>query len=126
MVPFSFLWKNITNEWLVSKLACLLFAISALIILAVTVAALTVAPESELTPASRSTWAALGVFGAVGIFFLWGGMWKFWSSCDSSSRWKRRLSFAVLLIGLWYGAIVYFFVVHLPTAIRSDFGRRTV
>jgi uncharacterized BrkB/YihY/UPF0761 family membrane protein len=56
---------------------------------------------------------------AVSAFFLWGGMWKYWIVCDSSSQLSRRVWFVVLIIGLWYGAVLYYLFVYLPDVQKS-------
>lgn len=126
MIPFSFFWKRVTDEWLVSKSACTLFGLAAVIILAITAIAFAGLPEGEVTPAGNLGFGILGVLGAVGIFFLWGGMWKFWSHLDSSARWVRRVAFAILVVGVWYGAILYFLLVYLPSVCKDGFGRGRV
>jgi hypothetical protein len=59
-----------------------------------------------------------GVLGAVGVFFLWGGMWRYWIGCDSSFVFARRVWFLALSVGLWYGAILYYVLVYLPQTRR--------
>jgi putative flippase GtrA len=121
MAPFLVFWENVTDEWLVSRTACALFGGAAFLGVALTTLLVTVPPDGEPTLALRVAWGALGVSGTMGLFFLWSGMWVFWKKCDSSSRWVRRLSFAILVVGLCYGAVVYFLLVFLPFAVRTDF-----
>jgi hypothetical protein len=63
-------------------------------------------------------WGTAGVFTAVSVFYLWGGMWKYWIRLDLSSRAARRTWFLVLLIGVWYGGVLYYSFVYIP-AIRK-------
>lgn len=124
MVPFLFLWENVTDEWLVSRTACAFFGGAAFLGVALTTLLVAVPPHGEPTLALRVAWGALGVLGTLGLFFLWSRMWIFWKKYDSSSRWVRRLFFAILLVGLCYGAVLYFLLVFLPFAVRNDFGKK--
>ncbi|SRR6266568_1988453 len=122
----SLFWRRITDEWLVSKAARVLFGFAAFVSLLLTFAGVFDMPQGELTFFVRLFFGILGVLGTLGAFFLWGGMWRYWMNIDSSSGWLRRVWFAVLLFGVWYGAILYFLVVYLPATVSGSFGRRSV
>jgi len=62
----------------------------------------------------NAAWGVLGVAGAIGTFFIWGGMWAYWTRCDSSRRTVKRIWFMVLLLGFWYGAVLYYLFKYLP------------
>jgi hypothetical protein len=47
-------------------------------------------------------------------------MWHYWGECDSSSPAARRAWFFVLIFGLWYGAVLYYLFVYLPSTLRLD------
>jgi hypothetical protein len=108
-------WKP-SEEWLCGGSARLLFGAAAILIIAVTAALLWVVPALPENPGvlARFGMGILGVGGGLSIFFLWGGMRDYWTRCDSSSQWLRRLSFLLLLVGFCYGAIIYYLCVYLP------------
>jgi hypothetical protein len=59
-----------------------------------------------------------GGVAAAGTLFIWFGMWRYWARVDSHSKWLKRLSFFVLLIGFWWGSCLYFFCGYLPEVLR--------
>lgn len=74
--------------------------------------------EIDLTRLSRVQLEALnwsGAAAAFGIFSLWAGMWLFWVKCDPSSKRARRIWFFILLIGMFGGALAYYFIVYVPS-----------
>jgi hypothetical protein len=115
MFPGSFIWRRISHEWLVSKAASAWFAISSAMIAVMTIVLFSNVQIRDISFVSRFSWGIAGVLTAVSIFFLWGGMWRYWITSDSSGRIGRRLWFVVLLAGIWYGAIIYYILVFLPT-----------
>jgi hypothetical protein len=118
MFPGSFIWNRISEEWLVSKRASALFALSSASIAICTMLGLYFPPQDPVSLFANILWGILGVATGLSILFLWGGMWSYWIRCDSSSKWTRRFWFLVLLAGFWYGAIVYFAFVYLPSRTR--------
>jgi hypothetical protein len=123
----SVFWKRIGDEWLKSRTACMLFAIASalIIVLSLAIAMLGIPSETEVSPISRFAWGLGGCLGPVSVFFLWSGMWKYWKDCDPSSRFVRRGAFLLLLVGVWYGAILYFLLIYLPNVTkRGGFGRK--
>jgi len=118
--PGSFIWRRISDEWLVSKAASVCFAVASLIITAITVVSFPDTPIQDIGVISRTLWGIFGALAAVSIFFLWGGMWRYWIDCDPTSRMSRRVWFAILIVGLWYGAILYYVCVFLPTTRKKD------
>jgi hypothetical protein len=59
-----------------------------------------------------------GASAAFGAFSLWAGMWIFWITCDDAPKKLRALWFFVLLIGLFYGAVLYYLLAYLPLVRR--------
>jgi len=114
MYPGSFIWRRITDEWLVSRAASASFAISTFLIIGTTFVFLDGKEPQQAGSIGNLLWGVGGVSAAVSVFFLWGGMWRHWISSDSSSLTTRRVWFFVLLVGLWYGAIIYYLFVYLP------------
>lgn len=116
---FKSLWDRIPDNWLVNRAATIVFAASALL-------AVTVFPAVShidysyvgAHPLANALVGLYGVLGALSLFCIWSGMWRYWVRCDRSGPGARRLWFCVLLIGLWYGAAVYFVAVYLPQVLR--------
>jgi hypothetical protein len=50
--------------------------------------------------------------GVIGQLTLWLGMWRYWVRLDNSDQGTKKIWFVVLLFGLWFGAIVYFFAIY--------------
>lgn len=106
----------VTDEWLSTSTAVKLFFLSALCVIALTL-------EYNFDTSKASSWQlylwdALGVVEAIGILFLWLGMWRYWARIDDSNRSGKRLWFAVLLIGFWWGSVLYYFLAYLPQTAR--------
>jgi hypothetical protein len=102
------------DEWLVSKQAVKLFLISMIFVVGMTAIFF-----GQFDGAKLPTWEQipLGVEGALGslsAFFLWFGMWKYWMRLDSSDRFLKGTSFLLLLFGIWFGAVPYYFFVYRP------------
>lgn len=119
MYPGSFIWRRIGDTWLVSKSAAAAFAVSAVVILGMTVAIVTTEPQS-VGLVVQFFLGIGGVLAAISVFFLWGGMWHYWGKCDPSSLAARRAWFFALVFGLWYGAVLYYLIVYLPKVLRMD------
>jgi hypothetical protein len=114
-VPSSLL----RDDWLISRLSMKLFFLSALLVIAMTPIFIGV-DTTKMTFLQRLPWGILGVVGPVGLFFLWLGMWRYWVRLDDSGRWVKQVWFVVLLIGFWWGSVLYFFLVYLPRMIRRE------
>lgn len=132
MIPGSYLFRRVSDEWLVSRQASILFAISSILVVA-TIPLFAVAPRIP----SHSSFANLflgmcGCFCSVSVYFLWGGMWHYWARLDCSARTVRRAWFVVLLFGICYGAALYYLLrysrgepcprmegTEAPTALRA-------
>ncbi len=73
---------------------------------------------SKASHLQHHLWDVLGALEAIGILFLWLGMWRYWTRVDDSNRSAKRLWFIVLLIGFWWGSALYYFLAYLPQTIR--------
>lgn len=113
MIPFSFIFRRVSDEWLVSRTASILFSVSCVSLLVVTPIWFGSAKIPDTTLWGNILLGILGVAGAFGLFFLWGGMWHYWLRVDASTQGVKRLWFFVLLIGLWYGSVLYFLLKYL-------------
>ena len=112
-------WNRMSAEWLSSRGAAVLFSCSTLLVIAlIPVSPLGIVNVGQLSGLSRLAWDILAVVGTMGLFFLWFGMWKFWSHVDNSTRTAKRAWFVVLLLGFWYGSCLYCWFVYLPFVAR--------
>ena len=76
---------------------------------------------SNFTPAGAVAQILVGAGGvlfAFSAFFVWGGMWRYWSINGTNSAAARRVWFCLLLFGVWYGAILYYSLVYLQGRSR--------
>jgi hypothetical protein len=110
VIPGFALLKRVSNEWLIGRVASILFGLSGFLTLAVTLLWIGVLRVSD-----TNLWedVLLGIFGAGGVlgaFFIWAGMWQYWVRIDESSASIKRIWFIVLLFGIWYGGIIYYLV----------------
>jgi hypothetical protein len=112
------------DDRLVSRSYTILFFVCSLLVIAMIPIFRGTVNTSQLSFWGRLHWSFLGVFGTLGMFFLWIGMWFFWANLDHSNVWIKRAWFLVLLFGFWYGSILYYFVGYLPQALRSQAVRR--
>jgi signal transduction histidine kinase len=94
-----------------------LFFLSALLVIAMTFIFSGV-DTNKMTFWQRLPWGILGILIPFGMLFLWLGMWRYWVRIDRSSRWLKRIWFVVLLIGFWWGSVLYYFLAYLPQMIR--------
>ena len=119
--PGSFIWNRIRQGWLLTRTAALAFAGFAVVVIAMSYFIFFVQMDREKAGLfSQIVLGSAGVLGSFGFFFLWGGMWKFWMDHDSHSRPIRRIWFAILLLGVCYGAILYYLFVYLgQTQLRA-------
>jgi hypothetical protein len=114
MFPGSFIWKWISEDWLLSRAASVMFALAAGIILGMNCVWFGYIHVSETGAIQNVFLGVAGSLCALSIFFLWGGMWSYWLRCDTSRRIVRRVTFVLLVVGIWYGAIFYYLVIYLP------------
>jgi hypothetical protein len=112
------IWNRLGNEWLVTKTACALFGASAVLVVVLT-AGLSLLQGDMPGLLPNIFWGTIGVLGTAGAFFLWTGMWRYWMRIDSSRRAMRRIWFVLLVVGIWFGAILYYLLVYLPAVRRN-------
>lgn len=114
--PRSFIWTRLGDAWFFTTRAIAMFALCCVLTLAITIVVWTNV-ASTLDGISIET-VSIGFLAFSGVFaawFLWGGMLRYWIQHDPSPKWVRRVWFPILLLGLCYGAILYYAVVYLPT-----------
>jgi hypothetical protein len=111
--PFGF-FEWFKDGWLVSRQALKLFRLSTVFVLAtIPIFVMHWAPEHP-TLWQNLLGGTAGVLGPISIFFLWFGMWRYWFRLDNSPSQMKRTSFILLLIGVWYGAVLYCYFVYGP------------
>lgn len=113
------LWRHLSDSFLASKTAAMLFLLSSLLTWALTPVFLGDVNTNNPAPLQNLLWGTLGVLGAAGMLFLWLGMWRYWSRLDSSPPLKKKLWFAVLLCGFWWGSTLYLWAVYFPQYLRA-------
>jgi hypothetical protein len=101
------------DDWLISRRTTILFFVSAVLVIALT-PVFRGMDTTNLTFWQRLPWGILGIVGPIGLFFLWLGMWRYWVRLDRSSTWMKRIWFLVMLIGFWWGSVLYYFFAYLP------------
>jgi hypothetical protein len=106
------------DDLLSSRVYASLFLMSSILVVGLTFLVQSNVDPSKLSLWIRIPWTALAVFGTLGLFFLWIGMWWYWVRLDASSGLSKRVWFVVLLAGFWYGSILYYFSVYLPQVVR--------
>jgi hypothetical protein len=119
-LPRSFIWKRLGQEWLVSRSASTLFAICSLLTLVVTfILYIGIPSASALSTPSIVLIGVAGFAGPFAMFFLWGGMLRFWMQGEPSSRGVRKFWFLLLILGFCYGAVLYYVFVYLSSSRRG-------
>ena len=115
-------WSWVSDEWLVSKTASRLFGATAALTIVTTPLqiGLVKPPGSPLTSWTNWFFAILGVAGGLSIVFLWTGMWRHWSQCNTSTRAVKRIWFFVMILGLWWGATLYYLVAYLRRVEKTE------
>jgi hypothetical protein len=106
------------DDWLISRRTNMLFLLSAMLVIALT-PVFRGLDTTKMTFWQRLPWGMWGILGPIGLFFLWFGMWQYWVRIDRSSAWSKRTWFFVLLIGFWWGSVLYYFFAYLPHMMRK-------
>jgi uncharacterized SAM-binding protein YcdF (DUF218 family) len=122
-LPGSLIWKRMGDEWLAKETAAVLFAISCVVIVLATAVLWIGLPSMSPLSIPSICVGLLGLACPVAMFFLWGGMLRYWMRGEPASLQARRFWFAILILGLFYGAIVYFGAVYLPTRKNNSHSR---
>jgi len=63
------------------------------------------------------------VLGPLSVFFLWIGMWRYWIRIDNSSRREKIISFILLFVGMFYGAVIYYFFVYRSQVVSGSWAK---
>jgi hypothetical protein len=108
------------DRWLCSRQAATLFAVAACLVLVTTPAFLGWMDTSRMAASTRFGWDALGAAGAVGLFYIWFGMWRYWLKLDTSHPQTKRLWFIILLVGFWWASVLYFLAIYVPQRARRN------
>jgi hypothetical protein len=116
---FSFIWNKLSDEWLGTSRASLLFIACSVFTLALIPVFLGLISGKGGSLLFQACWGSIGVLGAPATIFLWIGMWKYWARVDRSRRLVKRFWFIVLLVGFWYGSVLYCYFVYLPRTLGA-------
>jgi hypothetical protein len=108
-----------SDDWIVSPTANRLFFFSVLFTLGLVPVVLDHVDIENMSFWPRLLLTITSMIGVVAILFLWFGMWRYWMRLDRSTKWLKRASFLLLLIGFWYGSSIYYFFVYLPQVSRG-------
>lgn len=104
-------------RWLSGRTASILFGVASVQTLVVSVFVFYLfSLDSIPIPTSawvNDFWAFLVASGVLCAVFVWKGMLQFWKKCDRSAKPVKRVAYFFLLLGLWYGAIVYYLLIYL-------------
>jgi hypothetical protein len=125
--PIWWLRSWMTDDWLRSKRAERYFIFCIVATLALTLYAYTanyVLSSGDLhgyvywaLEIAVDTLVALGVIGQI---TLWLDMWRYWVRLDNSNPGTKKIWFVVLLLGLWFGGIVYCLAVYRRQLAMSE------
>lgn len=111
--PFSTFFESRGDNWFYTSRARGLFFVSTLFVIGLTpIFWIKSLPQLD-------TWlnVLVGLFGVVAVvavYYLYWGMWHYWGRLDDSSKWIKRFWFVALLIGFWWGSILYCYCLYLP------------
>src|SRR5215469_13928383 len=111
------IWDKFDERWIGTRVAARWFLVATLFVL--TTLPLFIGKPSPSGALGKAYGAVAGIGGAISIFYLWIGMWKYWARLDESGRWSKRFWFAVMLAGFWYGSCLYCWCIYLPQVMRS-------
>jgi hypothetical protein len=118
-----FLWRHISDEWITSKTAACMLGASATLSIALTPVFWGDVRIVNYGLWNRVLWGSVGILTPASIFFNWFGMWRYWARNDTSGTFARRLSFILLIVGVWFGAAIYYAAVYLPQ-VRQNWKRQ--
>lgn len=110
--------RLLEDDWLTSRRTNKFFLLSALCVLGVTIEYFLKIDTSKMSFWRRLPFGLTGIVEPFGLIFIWLGMWRYWVRLDDSNVWIKRGSFLLLLIGFWWGSVVYYFSVYLPQMAR--------
>jgi hypothetical protein len=105
------------DDWFVSRQAAVLFFLGAVCVAFATPVFLGLGGATVYSWMGPARDFAGGLM-AVGTLFLWLGMWRYWVRIDRSRPWMKRIGFFLLLIGFWYGSVIYYALFYIPQFVR--------
>ena len=114
------IWNRFRDEWMQSRQAANLFMVGTAFVVALTVIWFSHLDIESMPFLFRLPLTLVAMFGVVSGFFVWIGMWRYWTRLDCSKKWAKRIWFAVLLLGAWWGACVYCLAVYVPQITRNE------
>lgn len=118
----QFIWERVRDEWLFSHKAQVIFIFSSVVSVVVSTILFVNSDAEPVTFLGKVAFGLSGAVCALTAICICSGMMRFWVKVDQSSTIVHRIWFVAMLIGLWYGAAVYCFLVFLPQAKRRCAG----
>ena len=113
--------KLFTKEWLVRGGGPCVLLLSAIVILVETafvygfrIAHADLARLVAVSVPIRVLYFAVEIVSTFAYLLLYFAMWFYWALVDGSRTSKKKIWFIVLLLGLWYGSCLYYFLVYRP------------
>jgi hypothetical protein len=118
MLGSNWFWNRVSYKWMVSTQAACLFGLASIFICLLTAFWFGALEPNEVSGlAKQIVWGLFGVFGPLSVVVLWTGMRRYQTLReirDVELAGKSKLVHLLLGVGIWYGAMIYYFVVYLP------------
>jgi hypothetical protein len=116
---FQASWRNAIDTFIVSRAAVKLFLVGTLCVIALTSLRFRPWPDlSQMPFPYKLISGILGLIVALGVNFLFFGMWRYWYRFDDSPKAIKFASFALMLGGFFWGSTIYYFIFYLPQIRR--------
>jgi len=111
---FKLFWGHISDEWMVSDQAAIVFGVAATLFSLVTAYLFGIVkiPTSGVGYGIANVIAVLGVFSAP---FLWSGMMKYLEMRERATGNRFKILRLAFIIGFWFTAIPYYLLAYLPS-----------
>ena len=113
-MAFKWFWNRISDEWIVSNPAAVLFGLAAAFTCLLTVFLFSSLPIGDDGIWPQTGWGIVGVLGPLGALFLWAGMRRYQKMRGQSRFGDTRLVRLLMLIGLCWTAVVYYLATLSP------------
>lgn len=116
---FRWFWSRISDEWITSNSAAVLFGVSAAFTCLLTVFLFSPLLLHDTGILSQIEGGAIGVLGPLSAVFLWGGMRRYQKTRGHSRFGDTPTVRFLMLIGVCWTAVLYYLGVYLPKRRES-------
>ena len=113
-MAFEWFWDRVGCKWLLGVRAAVAFGASAFMVCLITAYLLGGVRVPQSGAIANAALNTLGVVGVFSVMFLWIGMLKVLEIDERLRGTRSKLIRALLFLGAWYGATVYYVIVYLP------------